>query len=132
VGLLSGIVADNVRIRSLVIVMMLGQALGIYAATNLVEHASLLIVGLGVSGGLFGPISTVAFPRFFGRAHLGSIAGFEMMLLVIGSALGPSLFATSERVYGSYTPALALALVLPATAVLLALRLREPAPRSVG
>lgn len=126
VGLGGGILADRVRIRTLLVVMMVAQSVGIAAATNLDDYFWFAVVGLGVSGGLFSPISTVAFPRFFGRTHLGAIAGLEMMCLVIGSALGPSLLAASKTLLGSYSPALFACLALPALAIVMALSFRRP------
>lgn len=126
VGLAGGVLADRLPIRALLVAMMGAQALGVFAATNLDEHFWLAVVGLGVSGGLFNPISTVAFPRFFGRRHLGAIAGIEMMCLVVASSLGPSLLALSRDLFGSYGPALQACLLLPVVAVGLALVYRRP------
>ena len=129
-GLIGGYLADKLRVRTLVLIMMCAQALGIFSAVTLQENDPGLILGLGVSGGLFGPIATVAFPRFFGRLHLGAIAGVEMMFVVVGSAIGPSLFATSERWFGEYAPALWISLAMPVIASLAAFMLREaPPPR---
>lgn len=120
-GLVGGWLADKASIRVLVTIMMTAQALGVFAATNMAVYMPLMVVGLGISGGLFSPLSTVAFPRLFGRAHLGAIAGVEMMFIVLGSAVGPSLLAVSESITGGYTPALLAALALPVFATLLAL-----------
>lgn len=129
-GLIGGYLADRLRVRTLVLIMMCALGLGIFSAVTIQEYDPGLILGLGVSGGLFGPLATVAFPRFFGRLHLGSIAGAEMMFVVLGSAVGPSLFASSERVYEGYAPALWISLALPLIASVAALMLREPPPRT--
>lgn len=126
VGLLGGVVADRARIRTLLVIMMASQIAGVLAATDLDTYFYVAVVGLGISGGLFSPISTVAFPRFFGRKHLGAIAGLEMMCLVVASALGPSLLAASRTYLDSYTPALLACLALPATAIVMALTFRRP------
>ena len=128
-GLIGGYLADRLRVRTLVLVMMSAQALGIVSAVTLQQNDPGLILGLGVSGGLFGPLATVAFPRFFGRLHLGAIAGAEMMFVVVGSAIGPSLFASSERQYGDYGPALWISLAMPVIASVAAMMLREAPPR---
>lgn len=126
VGLVGGIVGDRVPVRALVLVMMAGQALGLYGAVDLSSRAALFVLGFGISGGLFGPLSTIAFPRFFGRRHLGAIVGAEMMCLVVASALGPSLLAASKSMLSSYAPALYASLALPALACVLALTFRHP------
>ena len=58
----------------------------------------------------------VSWPRFFGLAHLGAIAGFATSLNVAGSALGPAIFSFGEQQTGSYN--LACYLVLIAAVIL--------------
>lgn len=104
VGFGMGFACDFVRIQYLFTVMMVGQAVGIASLANL-DVAGLFwpaVIGLGISGGSFGTLSTVVLPRFFGRKHLGAIAGVQMMAIVIASALGPSLLAAFKSVTGSY------------------------------
>ncbi len=104
VGYGVGIACDRVRIQYLFIFMMVFQATGIAAMANLDTPWMFwpAVVGMGVSGGCFGTLSTVVLPRFFGRKHLGAIAGVQMMAIVIASALGPSLLASSQSLTGSY------------------------------
>ena len=128
-ALVGGWLGDRVRVKRLLIAMLVAQALGIAATVSLGSAYPLVALGLGVSGGLFSPIATIAFPRFFGRAHLGAIAGVEMMVVVLGSALGPSALAVGQSLSGGYGLPLYLLMALPAAALLLALRLDEPAPR---
>jgi hypothetical protein len=80
----------------------------------------LAAIGLGLAGGYYAVLSAVGLPRFFGRLHLGSIAGASMGFVVFGSALGPSALALSRAVLGSYGPGLYLAAVLPAGVALAA------------
>ncbi|MEL6354875.1 MAG: MFS transporter [Cyanobacteria bacterium J06627_28] len=104
VGFGMGFACDFVRIQYLFTAMMVGQAIGIASLANL-DMAGLFwpaVIGLGISGGSFGTLSTVVLPRFFGRKHLGAIAGVQMMAIVIASALGPSLLAAFKSVTGSY------------------------------
>ncbi len=128
VGLVGGPLADRLPVKVLLVAMMGGQALSIVGVAYLDEWFWLAVFGLGLSGGLFQPIATVAYPRFFGRAHLGAIAGAEMMVLVIGSAIGPVVLASSKDAFASYVPALHLFLVLPALAIVAALAMRPPRP----
>ncbi|NOY90789.1 MAG: MFS transporter [Deltaproteobacteria bacterium] len=129
-GFLAGWAADRLPMRALLVVMMLAQGLGVASAAWIGEPSFfwLAALGLGVSGGLFGPISTVALPRFFGRLHLGSIAGVQMMAIVIGSALGPSLLAVSKSISGGYADGLFVGCVLPVVGLILALLTKDPRP----
>ena len=105
VGFAVGLACDCLPIQSIFAFMMVGQAVGIAALANLNVAGMLLpaVVGLGISGGCFGTLTTVVLPRFFGRAHLGAIAGVQMMLVVIASAIGPSLLANFKAITGSYS-----------------------------
>lgn len=122
VGYGVGLACDHVRIQYLFIFMMVFQAVGIAAIANLDTSWVIVpaVVGLGVSGGCFGTLSTVVLPRFFGRAHLGAISGVQMMAVVIASAIGPSLLANSKSVTGSYASGLyACCLFAPVVVVLM-------------
>lgn len=62
----------------------------------------MLIAGFGVLGGFFAVLNAVAWPRFFGRRHLGSITGKIMSFLILASALAPSVFSLCLSTFGSY------------------------------
>lgn len=114
-GYLVGLASDRVQLKTLFIAMMLFEAVGIAGMAHL-EELPLRIVaiaGLGISGGCFGTLSTVTMPRYFGRQHLGAIAGVEMMTLVISSAVGPSLLAIFNATFGSYRLGLYVCAAIP-------------------
>jgi MFS family permease len=114
-GYLVGILSDRTRLKVLFIAMMLFEALGIVGMAHLDDSLWRLvaITGLGITGGCFGTLSTVTMPRYFGRQHLGAIAGVEMMTLVIASAIGPSFLALCNLLFGSYRLGLYLCAALP-------------------
>jgi MFS transporter, OFA family, oxalate/formate antiporter len=91
--------------------------------------AVVAVAAWGISQGCFAPLTSAALPRLFGRRHLGEIAGAQMSALVIGSAIGPAMFALVQSVAGSYEVALWISMVVPASGmVLAAIALRaEPA-----
>jgi sugar phosphate permease len=65
------------------------------------------IVGQGIMHGVFGVLSSVTWPRFFGRRHLGAISGFAMAIMVGGTAIGPYLFSLGRDLTDGYAaPAL--------------------------
>jgi len=108
VGYGVGVACDRIRLQYLFIFMMVCQAMGIAAIANLDTPWMIgpAVVGLGVSAGCFGTLTTVVLPRFFGRKHLGAISGVQMMAIVIASAIGPSLLANSKSITGSYSAGL--------------------------
>lgn len=115
VGAIVGWAADRLPIRTLLFVMLAGELLGYLAATQLSSDVGwwLTVVGFGMAGGCFGPLTSVALPRFFGRTHLGAIAGVMTMALVIASAIGPTIFALSHDLSGGYAVGLYACAVLP-------------------
>lgn len=125
-GFLVGWLADRLPVRALLFMMIAGQATFLFAFSDLGSFFWLAVVGMGFSGGVFPALSAVALPRFFGRKHLGAIAGLESMGLVLGSSLGPVILAAVERLTGAYTLALYGLLLLPAVALVLAIAYREP------
>lgn len=86
------------------------------------------IITWGIAQGCFSALTSAALPRIFGRRHLGAIAGVQMSTMVIGSAIGPALFAASRSLADSYRPALWLSATIPAASIALAVvgRRRDP------
>jgi len=62
----------------------------------------LLIAGMGVANGLFGVMTSVTWPKLYGRKHLGAISGLAMSFMVAGSAVGPWIFSVMENAWGHY------------------------------
>ncbi|KIG13882.1 hypothetical protein DB30_07485 [Enhygromyxa salina] len=110
---LSGLAADRFDMRWLLVAMMMSEAVGMLGSANLGGPVAqwAMIGGVGVAGGVSVILSTVALPYYFGRAHLGAISGAQMMCMVLGSALGPSMLALSRSETGGYSVALLAALV---------------------
>jgi sugar phosphate permease len=127
-GALVGVISDRVSIRAIIAAMLVSLAVAFVATAHLGSPAlfATAVASLGVAGGIFGPLSTIAMPRLFGRTHLGAIAGAQMMAMVVASALGPAYLALSMDAFGSYTPALYGACVLPAGLLGLTLYARLP------
>ena len=103
-SLVGGWISDLIKLKWLLMNQLVFQAIGTFGllglATSLGQWS--FIVGYGISGGLFATLITVAWPRFFGREHLGAISGLSMSILVFASAIGPVLFSLSQRLFGTY------------------------------
>ena len=107
--ILSGIIAS-------IGLMLLSTAIGVY----------LLILGLGMLGGLCAVVNAVTWPRYYGRLHLGAITGKIMSLLVIASAIAPSLFSYCYTIFGSYSYMSYMTLTFLAFLVLASFRVKNP------
>lgn len=99
--------SDYMRLKYLLMIQLGGIILSAAAIAFFHPGAPviLLILGQGMAQGMFGIVSTITWPRFFGRKHLGAISGFVSALGVAGSAVGPYLFSVSDSATGSYAPA---------------------------
>ncbi|MEO0509280.1 MAG: MFS transporter [Verrucomicrobiota bacterium] len=99
-----------VRIKYLLAFMGLASTVG-FGCVGFGNYPSiswLHIIGFGVAGGSWGSLSSIIYPRFFGREHLGAITGLFMTSVVVASALGPFSFSFVHMVAGSYRPAFML------------------------
>ena len=84
------------------------------------------ILRLGISGGCFGSLSSIIFPRFFGRQHLGAVSGLFMTTIVIASAIGPFLFSLSDMFLGNYRVGFIIAALVAAGLAVAALWADNP------
>ncbi len=123
-----GVISDRANLKFLFIAMMIFESIGIAGMAHLDNPALRIgtIIALGICGGFFGTLSTVTMPRYFGRIHLGAIAGLEMMVLVIASAIGPSLLAGFNEAFGSYRFGLYLCAAIPLAIIALLLPSHNP------
>lgn len=122
VTLLGGWLVDRISPVVIGAVMSLAQILMYLAVPELDRTlgAVAAIGAWGISQGCYAPLTSAAIPRLFGRRHLGEIAGVQMALMVIGSAIGPALFALVKSISGSYQYALWGSIAVPATGVVVA------------
>jgi MFS-type transporter involved in bile tolerance (Atg22 family) len=120
-----------VRIKYLLCVMALSSmlcfatlAVGTYPAISWLH-----IVSLGVSWGCFGSLSSIVYPRFFGRQHLGEISGLFMSTIVVASAIGPFLFSMGAAYLGEYRTGFAFGAVVAGMVAVASLRADNPQRR---
>jgi MFS transporter, OFA family, oxalate/formate antiporter len=82
----------------------------------------ILIIGNGIMNGMYGILTAVTWPRFFGLKHLGAISGYSMGWMVIASAIGPFSFSLSYRYTGEYDPAVWICILIAVILFFLAFR----------
>jgi MFS family permease len=132
VTLIGGWLIDRISPVVIALVMCLAQIVMYMSVPNIdgAVGAVIAISMWGFAQGCFAPLTSAALPALFGRRHLGAIAGVQMSAMVIGSAIGPALFAVVESTAGDYRTALWLSTLAPAAgAVLAAVSLRRTALR---
>lgn len=107
--------SDYIQLKYLLFLELLAIILSAYSIINLGNYSFCfytLIFANGMFGGLHGVLMNVSWPRFFGLAHLGAIAGFATSLNVAGSALGPAIFSFGEQQTGNYNIACYIILII--------------------
>jgi len=117
--------SDYLRLKYFLLLQVFGMLVSMSALLFLDISPAfrwVLIAGNGIMNGMFGVLSAVTWPRFFGVKHLGAISGYAMGWMVIGSAFGPFLFSLSFRATGQYDLAVGLCIVAALTLFILGLR----------
>lgn len=129
VELVGSWLSDFVKLKYLAMVQLVGVMVLSLSLSFLGGWASVAFValGMGLMQGMFGIISAVTWPRFYGRTHLGAISGFSTAIVVAGTAVGPYLFSIAHEQFGSYRPAALLCAV--AALVLLVASARADRPQ---
>ena len=104
---IAGWASDRMPLKYLLMILLAGLALGSFGILNLESSwfRLMLIIGFGVQGGIWGCLTIIAWPRFYGRKHLGAISGAFMGAQVFASAIGPPVFGLSESLNGDYSSA---------------------------
>ncbi|MCW3807029.1 MFS transporter [Plebeiibacterium marinum] len=99
-------VSDKIKLKKLLFAMIIASMVCSIGLALLSSGMGfyLLIGGVGIMSGLYAVLSSVTWPRFFGRKHLGAISGVNMQMIVFSSALGPYMFSLSYKLFDSYAP----------------------------
>jgi MFS family permease len=126
--LVGGWASDRMRLKWILIAMLATQAAATYGLLDFASfHGRLfLILGYGISAGLFVPLLTVTWPRFFGRACLGAITGLTTSILVCASAVGPFFFSLGKDMTGTFHSSLNLCFLMPLIIAYAALKAKNP------
>ncbi|WP_430973870.1 MFS transporter [Sunxiuqinia rutila] len=128
ISLAGGWLSDHIKMKYLLLVFLFGQMVSMISLSFLAPGLPyfFLIIGNGIVGGLFSVLSSVVWPRFYGRKHLGAISGFAMSALVFFSAMGPLLFSFSFTKLGAYSWAAYLCLAIVTVNFIAAFKAENP------
>ncbi|MFP6584127.1 MAG: MFS transporter [Candidatus Hydrogenedentota bacterium] len=132
-NLIGGWISDRTKLKYLLIFMMIMQAIGTIAMINFGDPVwrVVIIIAFGFSGGMFGTLINVTWPRYFGTLHLGAISGQNVSIMVMMTSAGPVLLAASKENLGGYTPGLLLFTLIPIAVAIAATRAKNPQPSAM-
>ena len=104
VHFVGGWISDRTSLRPHLVLFQVGMILANVGLVYLEESwgRPLMILGYGMQGGMARLISSVTWPRYFGRRHLGAIRSYAVAFGVAASALGPTIFGLSADWFGTY------------------------------
>ena len=121
--------SDFIKLKYLLMIQVAGIAILSFCLSFLQPGWPVYgaVLGMGMMQGMFGIVSGVAWPRFFGRTHLGAISGFATSLIVCGTAIGPYIFSAVEEQTGSYQPATLACGILAVLLLMASFRANRPA-----
>ena len=127
-NLFCGWISSRTRLKYLLMLMNLAALVGVLGTLTLDSGWGLAgyIIGNGICGGCFSALTGIVWPRFFGRRHLGAIAGLGMSSMVIASGIGPLVFSLSHDWAESYRPILLISALIPALLLLASARADNP------
>ena len=126
--LIAGILSDKYPTRYILAgaqLVMIAAMLSTFAITR-PWHGLLYNGILGIGGGLFMTTTSVIWPNYFGRRHLGSIRGLATTSMVGFAALGPMPFGLFFDRLGSYSLVIIWFLLLPVACAIAALLAYPP------
>jgi MFS family permease len=134
VNLLVGYLSDHLPLRYLLAfgLLLLGGSLALVLLLQGTGSVLAFGIVLGSANGFIRTISTVAWPSYFGRLHLGSIYGFTSAMSIIGAALGPLPFGYAFDWIGSYRPVLLFFIGLCLLLALFSLTVKKPEKPAFG
>lgn len=104
ISLIANFISDWIKLQYLLYINLLGGLIAAFGLIFLLYQMGviLLIAGCGIMGGLFSVLIAVTWPRFYGRKNLGAISGKSMSMIVLASALGPSIFSFSKTLFSTF------------------------------
>jgi len=133
-GLVFGWLSDRAvwSLLPAVTMILLGVTVLLGGAVASDPEVLVYAVVLGACTGSTHTVTSAMLPRLFGVARVGAIAGALGFVGVVGSSLGPLVFALGEGMFGGYRATSTASVVLPVAGVVTALVLRPALVRTAG
>lgn len=125
---------DATKTRYVIAVAMSLVAASLFAITSVVDNATAMFYAMifGLTNAFMMTMFGYLWPRYFGRAHLGSIQGTGQMVGVIGASVAPVPVGLAIDTLGSASTTLRLLGVLSVVvAVMILVWLKTPADMEI-
>jgi MFS transporter, OFA family, oxalate/formate antiporter len=128
VGFIASWSSDKLRLKPYMLIMSFSQIVAYFACTQFNHLLGLVLMSLslGITSGFFGPLYSIAMPRFFGRKHLGEINSRLTSIMVLLSALGPAVFSLLRDISDSYATGLYICAAIPLVSIFIIKGVQEP------
>ena len=126
--LLAGGIADRYPLKYLMAITQ-GLLLFMVGTLYLANSMTLVLVYgviMGIQMGIQAIVRGVVWPDYFGRKHLSTIRGVNMMAGVIGSALGPLPFGYAYDMFGGYSEILLVSMIFPLAGIFIGMLAKKP------
>jgi MFS family permease len=126
--LLAGGIADRYPLKYLMAITQ-GLLLFMVGTLYLANSMTLVLVYgviMGIQMGIQAIVRGVVWPDYFGRKHLSTIRGVNMMAGVIGSALGPLPFGYAYDMFGGYSEILLISMIFPLAGIFIGMLAKKP------
>ncbi len=126
--LLAGGLADKYPMKYLMALTQ-GLLLAMVGVLYVADSMTLVLVYgviMGIQMGVQAIVRGVVWPDYFGRKHLSTIRGVNMMAGVIGSALGPLPFGYAFDLFGGYSEVLLISMIFPLVGIFLGVLANKP------
>jgi len=127
---LIGRLFDAVRTRFVIAIGMCLSALALFSITVVSSYSGAIAYAItfGVSNAFMMTMFGYLWPRYFGRAHLGSIQGVGQMFGVVGASIAPLPIGYAIDTFDSPAWVIrTLSVIAVAMAVVVVMFLRTPA-----
>lgn len=128
ISFLSGFILEKIQTNVLLMVIFLTEFIFLLLLMNCNSALMGIIFGVlwGISNGIERITLNIVWSDYFGRKYLGTITGIAMMVMVIGSAIGPLPLGIGFDRFQSYTQSLLILMIFPLIGITSALIAKKP------
>jgi MFS family permease len=125
---LAGVALDKLKSNQVVGGVFILQAISLVVLFFAGTPAMAVLFGViaGASNGTMLVCNNVIWANYYGIEHLGSIRGFSMTSVIIGSAFGPLPFGMAYDLLGSYNEIILLMMIFPLLGFMAAMASPKP------